>query len=201
MDAPPVQYVKTSDGFNIAFSVSGEGRPVVLVPPLFNHLQLRWRGPVGLARGLAARFQLVRFDGRGTGMSTRGLEVEEFENTHLVRDLEAVVDYVGLRKMVLVGISHSCHTAVRYAAKYPDKVEALVLISCCVDIGRSPPAPIMFRQVAGEDWDAFLYVMAQAGKSHEETLREVEDLKRMVDLQTRPSDREYPRPLPPNWPN
>jgi DNA-binding CsgD family transcriptional regulator len=39
----------------------------------------------------------------------------------------------------------------------------------------------MFRQVAGGDWDAFLYVINQAGKNHEETLREVEDLKRMVD--------------------
>ena len=181
MEAPPVQYVKTSDGFNIAFSVVGEGRPVVLVPPVFNHLQLRWKNPKALARGLAARFQLVMFDGRGSGMSSRGLELEEFEKTHLVRDLEAVVDYVRLRKMVLVGISSSCHTAVRYAAKYPDKVEALVLISCSVDLGRSTPAPIKFRLVAGADWDAFLYFMTQAGKNHEEALREVEDLKRMID--------------------
>jgi len=184
MDAPPVQYVKTSDDFNIAFSVVGEGRPVVLVPPLFHHLQLRWRQPDSLARALAARFQLVMFDGRGTGMSSRGLELEEFEDTHLVRDLEAVVDYVQLRKVVLVGAGSSCHTAVFYAAKYPDRVEALVLISCKIDQGLSPAAPVMFRQAANVDWDAFLYEITRAGKDHEETLREVEDLKRMVD----PSD-------------
>ena len=129
---------------------------------------------------LAARFQLVMFDGRGTGMSTRGLELEEFEHTHLVRDLEAVVDYVGLRKMVLIGVGGSCHTAVRYAAKHPDRVAALVLFSCGVHTRVFPP-PLTFSQVTGGDWDAFLYVISQAGKNHEETLREVEDTKRMVD--------------------
>jgi DNA-binding CsgD family transcriptional regulator len=183
MDAPPVQHVKTSDDFNIAFSVVGEGRPVVLVPPLFHHLQLRWRQPKSLARGLAARFQLVMFDARGTGMSTRGLDVEEFEKTQFVRDLEAVVDYVRLRRMVLIGVGPSCHTAVRYAAKHPDKVEALVLISCTMTQGHHPV--FLFRQeVAGRDWDALLYVIAKGAKSQEETLQEVEDLKRMVD----PSD-------------
>ena len=179
MDAPPVQYVKTSDGYSIAFSVVGEGRPVVYVPPHFYHLQLRWRYPKALARGLAARFQLVMFDSRGTGMSSRGLELEEFEMIHLVRDLEAVVDHVQLRKMVLVGTGSSCHTAVRYAAKHPDRVEALVLISCNVDRRLSPLAT--FNPVTSGDWDAFLYLITSAGKNREETLRDVEDLKRMVD--------------------
>jgi len=40
-DSPSIQYVKTSDGFNIASSVVGEGRPVVLVPPLFTNLNNR----------------------------------------------------------------------------------------------------------------------------------------------------------------
>jgi DNA-binding CsgD family transcriptional regulator/pimeloyl-ACP methyl ester carboxylesterase len=120
------------------------------------------------------------FDSRGTGMSTRGLEVEEFENTHLVRDLEAVVDYVPLRKMVLIGIDSSCHTAVRYAAKYPDKVEALVLISCQIEHG-DHPVWLFRRPGASGDWDTLLYVIASAGKNREETLRDVEDIKQMVN--------------------
>jgi DNA-binding CsgD family transcriptional regulator len=38
--------------------------------------------------------------------------------------------------------------------------------------------------VAGGDWDAFLYLITSAGKNHEDTLRQVEEIKRMVD----PSD-------------
>ena len=40
MDAPPVQYVTTADGYSIAYSVCGEGQPFVVAPPTFHHLQL-----------------------------------------------------------------------------------------------------------------------------------------------------------------
>ncbi len=34
MDAPPVQYARTSDGVNIAYTVAGSGRPYVDVPSM-----------------------------------------------------------------------------------------------------------------------------------------------------------------------
>jgi hypothetical protein len=43
MDAPPVQYVKTSDGLAIAYTDSGEGIPLVNLPLQFNHVQLAWQ--------------------------------------------------------------------------------------------------------------------------------------------------------------
>jgi hypothetical protein len=58
MEAPPVQYAKTSDGFDIAYAVSGEGRPLVFMPGNFDHVQLAWRYP-GLdvwLQALSARF-------------------------------------------------------------------------------------------------------------------------------------------------
>jgi DNA-binding CsgD family transcriptional regulator len=81
--------------------------------------------------------------------------------------------------MVLIGVGGSCHTAVRYAANHPDRVEALVLISCSVGTRLFPV--LTSSQVADGDWDAFLYVISQAGKNREDTLREVEEIKRMVD--------------------
>ena len=32
MDAPAVRYARTSDGFEIGYAVSGQGRPIVLMP-------------------------------------------------------------------------------------------------------------------------------------------------------------------------
>src|SRR3970282_982975 len=72
MDAPPVQYVTTSDGYSIAYIEEGEGHPLVLLgfPPF--HLRLTNAAPVrgSLPRALAQRFRLVQFDPRGYGLST-----------------------------------------------------------------------------------------------------------------------------------
>ena len=44
---PRIQYAKTSDGVSIAYTVFGEGLPIVH-PPLLpaSHLQLEWDMPV-----------------------------------------------------------------------------------------------------------------------------------------------------------
>src|SRR3972149_822497 len=86
MDAPPVQYVTTSDGFNIAYTVSGEGEPFVMMPLFFSHIQLCWTSELFMRpwfEGLAARFTLVYYDGRGQGMSSRGLERSEEHTSEL----------------------------------------------------------------------------------------------------------------------
>jgi len=75
MDAPPVHYATTIDGFSIAYAVSGQGRPFMLLPGAFEHVQLAWQYPKlrPWLEGLVERYQLIQLDERGAGMSTRGL--------------------------------------------------------------------------------------------------------------------------------
>ena len=104
MGAPPVSYVTTSDGFNIAYAVAGSGTPLVLTPPAFHHIQLAWDLPSRKEwlEGLARRFRLVQFDYRGQGMSTRGLP-SDFTIADYEKDLETLVDHLRLKQFVLVG--------------------------------------------------------------------------------------------------
>ena len=77
MEAPPVQYVTTSDGYSIAYCVSGEGPPLVFLPLGLNHIQLAWKQDGRISdwlQELASRFRLVQYDSRGEGMSQRGLD-------------------------------------------------------------------------------------------------------------------------------
>ena len=180
MNAPRVQYVKTSDGFSIAFAVCGDGQPLVLVPPVLTHLQLVWEEDVRnkWLTGFASRYKLVMLDGRGTGLSTRGLPTS-FTDKDRVLDLETVVERVGLERFVLLAVGTRCHTAVRFAAKHPEKVKALVLVSCSVTSEPWPRA--LMETMARDDWDTFFYVISQGGRSHEETLQNVENLKQRVD--------------------
>jgi hypothetical protein len=75
MDAPPVQYVRTSDGYDIAYCVSGHGRPLIAMPGPFSNLRDRWASPSYRPRfeSFAARFTFIQYDSRGEGMSTRGI--------------------------------------------------------------------------------------------------------------------------------
>ena len=128
MNAPPVQYVTTSDGFSIAYGVAGEGIPLVRVPSMYGHFSLQWnRGILDHEfRALSENFRTVLFDCRGQGSSTRGLS----ETTSLedyVRDLELLVDNLRLTKFVLLGVSVMCKIAVSYALQHPDRVIALLL--------------------------------------------------------------------------
>jgi DNA-binding CsgD family transcriptional regulator/pimeloyl-ACP methyl ester carboxylesterase len=135
MEAPPVQYVTTSDGYSIAYCVSGEGRPLVLLPNIWSHIQLFWRTPWrrSLFEALASRFKLVQFDGRGQGLSSRSVRSDHLGEDYCL-DLEAVVARVGLERFVLVARNEFCQIAVPYALKNPSRVEALVLANPASDL-------------------------------------------------------------------
>jgi DNA-binding CsgD family transcriptional regulator/pimeloyl-ACP methyl ester carboxylesterase len=128
MEPPPVQYVTTRDGYDIAYTVCGEGRPYVFMPNQANHVQLEWGSPIHMdwLAGLKERFRLICYDHRGQGMSTRGLP-PDFKLTDFLTDLEAVVECLDLKHFVLDGETLYGHVAVQYAVAHPERVDALIL--------------------------------------------------------------------------
>ena len=101
---PRIQYAKTTDGVSIAYWTLGEGMPLVQMPWLpWSHLQLEWQ-MIEFRRWyerLAESVTLVRYDGRGAGLS--GRTVTDYSLDACLLDLEAVVDYLGYEKFALLG--------------------------------------------------------------------------------------------------
>jgi len=161
MQPPPVQYVATSDGFNIAFTECGQGGPVVFLPWPVSHLILMWRSEWGrpFLEALAGRFRLVKYDSRGQGMSARGLPENHSLNDYLL-DLEAVVDRLALDRFVLYGGPLFSHVAVRYAVQRPERVEALVLNNA--SMGHAWDNPLAIGDLARRDWELFLHTFASS---------------------------------------
>jgi len=153
MDAPPVQYVRTSDGYDIAFAVRGEGRPFVFLPLGFSHAEFVWRLFRPWLEGLARRFQLVQYDSRGQGLSTRDLP-ENHCMADWQTDLEAVLDCLALDRAILFGGCHIGHVAVRFAAEHPERVDALILAGCSVAMSAWPQA--FWGTVPAQNWRFFL---------------------------------------------
>jgi len=152
MEPPPVQYVTTSDGFDIAYTVCGEGRPFVLMPAQGNHVQLSWDSPYsGWLERVKERFTLIHYDSRGQGLSTRGLTA--FALSDYLRDLETVTGHLGLDHFFLCGTKLYGHVAVQYAVAHPERVEALILTHCSLSAWAGLRR---HQEYARENWESFL---------------------------------------------
>lgn len=122
-----IRYTRVADGLKIAWASAGSGYPLVRSLGWFTNLEKEWESPVSSAfcQKLASRFQLIRYDGRGMGLSDR--DVTEFSAETRLEDLEGVVDASGIEKFALMGMSEGGATAIRYALKHPERVSHLVL--------------------------------------------------------------------------
>jgi DNA-binding winged helix-turn-helix (wHTH) protein/pimeloyl-ACP methyl ester carboxylesterase len=123
-----ITFCRTKDGINLAVACVGQGVPLVSIPTWLTHLEYDWQNPgrAPLWRFLADRFRLIRYDGRGFGLSDR--VVAEISLSTFERDLEAVVDALHLRRYALLGISQGVATAITHAVRYPDRVTRMAVI-------------------------------------------------------------------------
>ena len=76
---------------------------------------------------LAKSRQIVFYDQRGTGKSTRLAPNASQEMTAQIADLEAVRAKFGFEKFSLVGDSYGGFLAMAYAAAHPEHIEKLIL--------------------------------------------------------------------------
>jgi len=123
-----IRFCTTTDGVRIAYATAGQGPPLVSVAGWFSHLEFEWGRPLFAFRNLeplADSHLVVRLDGRGMGLSDRN--VKDFALEGKVKDLEAVVDALGLGRLSLIGQSESGATAITYAVQHPERVDRLIL--------------------------------------------------------------------------
>ena len=115
----------------------GRGTPVVLLGgPWFGQTYLR-----SLADGLAGEFETVSYDPRGSGRSRPVWPPEITLEAHL-KDLEGLRQALGIDRINLIGHSLGALVVLLFAARYPERMGALVLAH------PGPPfAPEMMEQL------------------------------------------------------
>ncbi len=77
---------------------------------------------------LSQKLQLVYFDHRGQGRSARGAK-ETYTLENNVEDMEALRQYLGLEKIIIIGTSYGGMVALSYAVRYPQNVQSLIVIA------------------------------------------------------------------------
>lgn len=122
-----IQFVTTSDGVSLAVATCGAGPPLIIIPGWISHLELDWAFPAGreFYQRLGEHNLVVRYDKRGTGLSDRG--ITDYSPEANLRDVEAIINGLGLKKPALMGYSQGGPIAVAYAAEHPENVSHLIL--------------------------------------------------------------------------
>jgi pimeloyl-ACP methyl ester carboxylesterase len=122
-----IRFCRTADDVRLAYARVGEGVPIVRALGWFTHLEFEWENASSrfFWEELAQDHEVIRYDGRGMGLSER--EVDHISLETRLADLEAVVDAAGLERFALMGFSEGGTTAIAYAAKHPERVSHLVL--------------------------------------------------------------------------
>jgi class 3 adenylate cyclase len=163
---PRIQYAQTEDGVSIAYWTLGEGMPLVFAPtPPFSHIQREWQWPDYRAfyEALSRVRKLVRYDGRGSGVSER--EVTDFSLEAHVRDLEAVVNRLGFDRFALLAGAMAGPAAIAYAALHPERVSHLLLWAAYARASDfySLPRMKVIRKLRDEDWETYTETVGHVG--------------------------------------
>jgi pimeloyl-ACP methyl ester carboxylesterase len=127
---PETHYVQSGD-VNIAYQVVGDGDvDVVFVMGWVSHLEYFWKHHLfaSFLERLASFSRLILFDKRGTGLSDR-VPIDQLPTLEQrMEDVHAVMDAVGSKRAVLIGVSEGGPMCSLFAATYPERTTALVMI-------------------------------------------------------------------------
>jgi len=128
-------------GFHVLDS-GGSGPPVVLEAGIAAS-SASWKL---VQHELARRFRAISYDRRGLGYSEPAASPRTLEN--LVLDLDSVVEAAAIEKpFVLAGHSFGGLLARHYAARFPEKVRALVLLDPLEPFEWSPLSDVRGRML------------------------------------------------------
>ncbi|MGO1117309.1 alpha/beta fold hydrolase [Rhodovibrionaceae bacterium A322] len=188
-----IRFFQTRDKAHLAWTSVGSGPPVVKAPNWIGHLEHDWHNPGSrnLFTSLAGRHQLIRFDGRGNGLSD--WDVAEFSFDLFVDDLARVFDAAKIDRAPIVGLSQGCPIAVGFAARYPERVSGLVLMGGFA-VGRAKRKSKKEREQAkalqammeagwDDDYPSLRDHMARLivpGAAHEDLLRYAEVMREII---------------------
>ncbi len=130
-EIPEVRYTRSGE-VNIAYQVVGNAPlDLVFVMGWISYLEYFWTEPSfsRFLRRLATFARVILFDKRGTGLSDR-VPLDQLPTLEQrMDDVRAVMEAVGSERAVLCGVSEGGPMCSLFAATYPEKTIALVMVA------------------------------------------------------------------------
>lgn len=149
---PKTHYVMSGD-VHIAYQMVGGGAmDLIVVSGFVSHVEQIWREPrlAGFLQKLSSFCRVILFDKRGVGLSDRIGYAPTIEDT--ASDMLAVMDAVGSRSAVLLGISEGGPAVMLFAATRPERTLGLILYGAPAKGSQSPDYPWALSREQFELW-------------------------------------------------
>ncbi|WP_405017309.1 alpha/beta hydrolase [Kitasatospora sp. NBC_00070] len=152
------------DGTVLTYHQSGHGAPLVCLPggPMRDSAYF---GDLG---GLDAHRTLIRLDLRGTGDSAVPADPAGYRCDRQVDDVEALREHLGLDTFDLLAHSAAGDLAALYAARHPERISRLVLVTPAagsLGLGEEPDDRAAAAALtAGEPWHPAALAALEATK-------------------------------------
>ncbi len=159
VEVPRTAYATCADGVHVAFQIVGKGPPdLVFVPNAISHIEVWWEHPAvaSYLRRLASFSRLILFDKRGVGSSDRIEGAPTLEAR--MDDVRAVMDAAGSERAVLCGMSEGGAIAAAFAATYPRRASALILLNGALDCYQDPEMRARAEDYVAHGWGEGLSV-------------------------------------------
>jgi non-heme chloroperoxidase len=139
----------TNDGVRLSYQDSGSGRPVVIVPGISQPASLF----VHQVAGLRDRYRVIVYDQRGHGDSAK--PSHGYRMARLAKDLDDLLETLGLDDVTLLGWSLGCAVAWNYYDMFgPKRLGRLILVDATVFLCKTPAMTKQDIADTGAAWDA-----------------------------------------------
>ncbi len=137
---PDSRFIEVN-GITVHYKMAGEGKPALILLHGFAASTFSWREVIG---PLSEMGTVVAFDRPGFGLTERPMPGEWEGRSPYSPEAQAdltvgLMDALGIERAVLVGNSAGGTVALLTALTYPERVEALVLVSPAVYVGGGTP--------------------------------------------------------------
>jgi pimeloyl-ACP methyl ester carboxylesterase len=144
------------DGLSLYYDDQGDGKPVLLLHGFAADTNVNYVRSGILDALLDEGFRTIALDARGHGLSAKPTDPAAYEGDAMRRDVEALLDHLGLDECMVVGYSMGAHTALRLAPDEP-RIRALALLGIGDHTDRSAEgadgSPTMLEALQAEDPD------------------------------------------------
>lgn len=177
-----IRYCTTDDGIRIAYCIEGEGPPLVVTPYFIesfthDHLVPEYQE---FMQKLGEGRRLIRYDGRGAGLSDRNSP--DWTQEAALRDLRAVTLAAGCDRFTLWAGTTGGPRAIAYAARHPEQVIRMILYAAYPNNIRGYPTFTSettrgFAELARNNWQLASQIFADmtGRKDHAEATMRVAD--------------------------